>query len=511
MSDWTDGYIADIGYTFGYYNELNPYRIRLAFLQAGIAFPEAATACELGFGQGISSNIHAAASVTKWYGTDFNPAQASHAQKLANASGAQIELFDEAFAEFCQRPDLPQFDFIGLHGIWSWISDENRHVITDFIRRKLKVGGVVYISYNTQPGWAAMLPLRDLLVEHAELMGAPGAGIVPRIDAALEFASTLMEGGTRYGSANPSVKDRLKVLKGQPRNYLAHEYFNRDWMPMSFSKMKHWLADAKLNFACSAHFLDHVDVVNLLPDQRQFLQSIPDRMFRETVRDFIVNQQFRRDYWVRGMRSLSPLDRAQQLRSLRFVLSARQEDITLKVNGVLGEANLHEHVYKPIIELLSDLRIHTLQQIELSLKGGIDFNGIVQAIMILVAKGCIHLAQSEASIKAAATRCNKLNRELCEQARHTEAISALASPVIGGGFIINRFEQIFLLAASDGPNDAGIWGRSLLEVLAAQGQRIAIDGKTFDSAEEELAAAVRFAEDFRIKRLPILKALRIQC
>jgi hypothetical protein len=26
MSDWTSGYVADIGYTYGYYTELNPLR-----------------------------------------------------------------------------------------------------------------------------------------------------------------------------------------------------------------------------------------------------------------------------------------------------------------------------------------------------------------------------------------------------------------------------------------------------------------------------------------------------
>jgi hypothetical protein len=40
MSDWTAGYVADVGYTFGYYTELNPLRLRLAFLNAGLAFPE---------------------------------------------------------------------------------------------------------------------------------------------------------------------------------------------------------------------------------------------------------------------------------------------------------------------------------------------------------------------------------------------------------------------------------------------------------------------------------------
>ncbi len=119
MSDWTSGYVADIGYTFGYYTELNPLRIRLAFLNQGLAFPEIGTACELGFGQGLSTNIHAAASTIQWSGTDFNPAQAAFAQELATASGANPLLVDNAFDEFLNRDDLPQFDYIGLHGIWS--------------------------------------------------------------------------------------------------------------------------------------------------------------------------------------------------------------------------------------------------------------------------------------------------------------------------------------------------------------------------------------------------------
>jgi len=73
QSDWTAGYVADIGYTYGYYLELNPQRVKLAFLNAGLVSPEFGTACELGFGQGLSANMHAAASVCSWHGTDFCP------------------------------------------------------------------------------------------------------------------------------------------------------------------------------------------------------------------------------------------------------------------------------------------------------------------------------------------------------------------------------------------------------------------------------------------------------
>jgi hypothetical protein len=49
-STWTAGYVADVGYTFGYYPELNPSRVPLAFLNAGLSFPKIHHACELGFG-----------------------------------------------------------------------------------------------------------------------------------------------------------------------------------------------------------------------------------------------------------------------------------------------------------------------------------------------------------------------------------------------------------------------------------------------------------------------------
>ncbi|HEY2357618.1 MAG TPA: methyltransferase domain-containing protein, partial [Phenylobacterium sp.] len=154
MTDWTSGYVADVNYSFGYFPELNPLRARMILLNSGLAPPALSAACELGFGQGVSVNVHAAASGLPWWGTDFNPSHAAGAQQLAAASGAQASLYDQAFADFCHRPDLPDFDSIGVHGVWSWISDENRAAIVDFIGRKLRPGGVAYFSYNTLPGHA---------------------------------------------------------------------------------------------------------------------------------------------------------------------------------------------------------------------------------------------------------------------------------------------------------------------------------------------------------------------
>jgi len=511
MTDWTSGYIADIGYTFGYYTELNPLRARLAFLNAGLAPPATGTHCELGFGQGMSVNIHAAASDTEWHATDFNPSHAGFAQELARVSGAAAHLYDQAFADFCVRADLPEFDSIGLHGIWSWISDENRAVIVDFIRRKLKVGGVLYISYNTQPGWAAMVPMRDLLTEHVATLGAEGHGIFRRINAALEFADKLMAANPAYARANPQVAERLKMLKGQNRNYLAHEYFNRDWLPMSFACMAKWLAPAMLGFACSAHYLDHIDALNLSAEQQALIKEIPDPMFRQSVRDFCVNQQFRRDYWVKGARRLNALEQAEALRQERVMLVQPRGEVSLEVTGSLGKATMQEAIYGPILDALADHQPKTLGEIGQATQGKANFAQIIQAAMLLTGVGSLLAVQDDVASAQAKPRCDRLNAHLLNKARGSGDISYLASPVTGGGITVGRFQQLFLLARSQGKTTPQAWAEFVWQIVSSQGQKLVKEGKTLETAEENLAELTTQAQDFEQKRLPVLGALGVVC
>lgn len=510
MNDWTSGYVADIDYTYGYYTELNPLRIRLAFLNQGLVFPEVGTACELGFGQGLSINCHAAGSVTRWHGTDFNPAQAGFAQELAVASGADAQLHDEAFADFAHRTDLPDFDYIGLHGIWSWISDDNRRVIVDFIRRKLKVGGVLFVSYNTQPGWAAFAPMRHLMTEHAEVMGSTGQGIIHRIDGALDFAEKLMATNPLFSRANALVADRLKQMKEGHRHYLAHEYFNRDWHPMHFATMAEWLDGAKLQYASSAHYLDHIDAINLTADQQAFLAAIPDPMFRETTRDYMVNQQFRRDYWVKGVRKINALEQAEALRAQKVMLMSHRADVSLKLTGTLGEANLNESVYAPFLDFLADHKVKTLGQIEASVREkGIVFSQLLQAVMVLMGTEHLTLVQDEAVITKVKKQVQKLNTHICQKARGGHEIGYLVSPLSGGGIAVNRFQQLFLLSIGQGKTQPKEWAQYAWQVIAAQGQKLLKEGVTLESEGANLAELTAQAVSFSEKRWPTLKALEV--
>lgn len=509
MNDWTSGYVTDVTYTYGYYPELNPLRTRLHLLNAGLRYPEIRTACELGFGQGVSVNMHAAAGNASWHGTDFNPTQVAFAQELAEASQADVTLYDDSFAEFANRSDLPQFDFIGIHGIWSWISNENRAVLVDFVRRHLQVGGIFYISYNALPGWAPFMPLRHLMRAHAETYGAPGQGIIRQIEEALAFTEKFFATNPQYLKTNPLAAKRFDAIKGQNKHYLAHEYFNSDWEPMDLLSVAKWLAPAKLSYGCSTNFLEHLDAVNLTAEQQAVLRDITDELFRESVRDYAINQQFRRDYWLRGPQRLAPVEQQALLREQRVILSGPRADIPLTTKGILGEATLSPAIYNPILDLLGDLNPLSLGQIERALAPAIPLGQISEAVMTLLSMGHVCPAQDESAIAAAKPRTDKLNAALMDKARHSGEFSFLVSPVTAGGQAANSFQQMMLLGLREGRNQPDALAHYVWSILAGQNQFIVTEGKTLQTPEENLAHLRKEAEQFLDKQLPILKALQI--
>jgi SAM-dependent methyltransferase len=506
---WNAGYVVDVGYLFAYEPELNPLAATLALTAAGFAVPDIANACELGFGQGINVNLHAAAGAARWFGTDFMPAQAGFAREAAEASGADARLFDESFERFCARADLPEFEFAGMHGVWSWVSDANRAILASFLERKLRPGGILYVGYNALPGWSDMVPLRELMAEHMRLLGAPTANSLERFEGALGFAERLLATQPVFAAANPAARARIERMRALDRRYLVHEYGDREWRPMGFSEMAARMAAAKLDWARSADPIDAIEELNLTPAQRALLAEIPDPVFREVARDFCVNRQFRRDYWIKGARRLSRLERDERLRGRRVVLTWPRDEVSLTVKGVLGEGTMQQAIYGPLLDALADHRPRTLGELESALAPrGVDFAQLVQAVLVLGAQSAVRPAQDDGAIDAAAVRTARLNRHLMRQARGGVETGHLASPVTGGAVPATRFEQLFLLARADGAPTPEAWAADAWDALERQGERVVRDGRMLTRAEDSLAELVRQARAFAAGRLKLLDALR---
>lgn len=517
-TNWTDGYVNDIGYTHGYYPALNPARMQLAFASAGLNSPVVGTACELGFGQGLSVNIHAAASPVAWYGNDFNSAQAAHAQQLAQASGSSARLHQASFAQFCLRDDLPPFDFIAMHGIWSWVSAENRNLIRDFVVRRLKPGGVLYVSYNTQPGWAAFMPLRNLLLRHFDMPANAGKSSAQRIEAALDFADKLLRADPVYARANPFMQERLATLRKQSRHYLAHEYFNRHWHVETFADMADAWAAAGLEFACSADLRDHLEQANLTPEQRDFCATIEDRTMRQGVRDFMVNQQFRRDYWVRGAMPLTCAQHQAMLAQQQVVLLTTPAAIPMTLKTVSAEVALNRLIYAPVIDVLADLQPHALGEIA-GIVGSrnVGLLQVLDVVNMLVGSG--HAAPVPSGSNAGpeqhavtAASSAALNRYLIAQAVHAQAggdIEHLASPVTGGGVPVDRIGQLFMLAVLEQQHTPEDIVDFVWRSINALGKQLIIDGEPVTDVQAGRRQLQQQAIRFFVERLPLLQALQV--
>lgn len=494
MNDWNEGYITAVDYTYGFYKEMAPASMRYALLAAGFESPptDRFSYCELGYGQGVGLALLAAANPGgDFWGTDFNPAHAAGAGRLAAEVGlTNLHVFDDSFEQFGQR-ELPQFDYITLHGIWSWVGTEVAQQIVDFIRQHLKVGGVVYISYNTLPGWTHALPMRGLLSQYVEYQTSQADAIADRLDGALKLLEDISQIPGSYFNRTPQLADRIKTLKGQNRSYLAHEYLNRHWQPVFFSQMVEALSPAKLTFTAHANVLNCIDSVNHTKELQAVLDRISNPIFKEIVRDLGINQTFRRDLFVRGPRRLSRNDHSAGLLDTSYALVIERSKCELKIKTHVGEANLQADVYTPLLDLLARQGPTTGRALmaapELANIGGVP--RLLQTLVVLVGAGYVQPCRLSPAAAVQGDTAAAFNKVIIERTARgdTNDFNFLASPLLGSGVVVHRLPKLFIQALSQAPqaDDAHV-AAAVWASLKAAGQALVKDGVAIEGEAASL-------------------------
>ena len=511
---WDEGYFSGIPYIQKCYRELNPTHLQYALLNAGYeqSLAQDFTYCELGFGQGISLCVHAAAAAGgRFFGTDFMPEHAYLAQQLASISGADIQIFDHSFADFFDM-DLPDFDVITMHGVWSWVSEENRIRIVDFLRRKLKVGGMFYIGYNTLPAWSQIYPVRNLFVAHDRFMPTSGVDIASRVGNALDFAKKLADIDSGFFNANPAAKKRIDHIATQDLAYVAHEYFNDVSAPMHFHEVNDLLAPAKIAYACAADMGQQLDAVGLPPNISKILAGIDNDIFRETVRGYVVNEEFRRDIFVKGLPRLTPEERNRRLAQTSFVLVADVSAGVKRVSGPLGKLLLSEETYQPLLAALADDGDRPKSLGELAAYPELKDRPcamLARNVAVLVFDGWLAPVQPPAAAAASTATCARLNREFLTNAEVAPGLNILASPLTGGGVAVSLLDQMFLSSHAAGQRSAKNLFEYAWKLFKVHGQGFRQDGKVTSGDAENRAILSQKAEVFLASRLARYQVLGI--
>lgn len=313
MQRWADGYCTETPYSEEYISALAPAELRLPLVLAGLAPPpleEGFEYCELGCGQGLTTALLAAAHPQgRFTATDFNPTHIAHARRFCAERGiANAAFFDDSFAEFAAR-DLPRFDYIALHGIWSWVSAEQREALLDFLASRLKVGGVAYVSYNAKPGKLLHDPLRRLF---RDLAGDPAAPAERRAARGMDLLTRCLD--EPFGVFR-IIKERPRIMEGLSRKeaaYLAHEYMNEHWESFYCDQVHADLARARLSFVATLDPVLNMEALSVPPALAEDYRRLPSAPLKHLFRDLLLNVAFRKDLFVRGP---LPLDEAGQRRA----------------------------------------------------------------------------------------------------------------------------------------------------------------------------------------------------
>jgi SAM-dependent methyltransferase len=507
MADWGAGYVIDTAYVHDFCRVQIPAILSFAALAKGVAAPggqgEPLAYCDLGCGQGFTANVIAAANPrTEVLAVDFNPTHIASGRGLASAAGLRnIQFREAAFDDLLTDQALPDFDVIALHGVYSWISAQNRHAIIAFIRQRLKAGGLVYISYDTMPGWAGMAPLRRVLVQHASAGGVSETAL----EQALAFVDKLKDLDARFYRMYPIVSAQLDRLRKLPRSYLTHELLTRNWQAFSFADVAAELADAKLAYLGSAYLVDHVDRINFTEPQQRFLAQVADPLLAETTRDMIIGRQFRRDIFIKGFTPLAPLQARERWLQTRLALSVAAEDLTLTFQTALGTLAMRPDVYKPVIDVLDRGPLTIRELIEQLPANQLSWTSLTDAIMVLIGRGELHPALPADNQTERAASTSAFNTAVMTRAKESTELGYLASPVTGGGIRADRISQLYLLAKQKGLSDpAGAMAR----IAITSGHTIEKDGKKL-APEDATTALVARAAEIEQRTLPMLARLGI--
>lgn len=113
------------------------------------------------------------------------------------------------------------------------------------------------------------------------------------------------------------------------------------------------LAEGKLTYVGSARLLDGIDVFNLTPEGTTLIGQVGDPVIRETIRDHLVNRQFRTDVFVKGVRALSPAEHKAAWQDQHFMIVTPIVDLLKRIRCLRGEVELPEEKYGLVIDAMA--------------------------------------------------------------------------------------------------------------------------------------------------------------
>ncbi|WP_462379015.1 class I SAM-dependent methyltransferase [Pseudomonas sp. Marseille-QA0892] len=476
-------YITDIPYPHFFQRETTPVWLNFVATALGRRCPDLRqpfAVCELGCGQGFGSVLQAAANPQGHFvGVDFNAAHVEHGRKLAAAAGVlNVEFIQDTFAGMLSASgEEPQYDFIILHGVYSWVSEADRATLRAFIERQLKPDGIAFVGYMSQPGLEFFSAPRRFVQQYAKTVEGTSA---ERVMAGLRALQCLCRSGAGVFAHDPKIANYVDRILGDDPSYLAHELLNEHWATLPVADVIHDFEGIGTAYLGSATPIDNVNALSLPGNVLPMLADLSGIRLRETFKDLARNQTHRRDLYQRPNAAMSEAGhRVALLEQVVAALPRAPAPGNVRFDTRIGPVEGDASLFSPILDALArqPQRFSGLARTP-ALAGQIS--DISPALQTLTWAGHIHpMLPGRVDVAT----CQAFNRVISERVIAGERYSHLAAPSLGSGIAADFVEMAAARVLLDHPRLRGTLLRETVDAMLRRS-----GWKAVDNAGEPLGA-----------------------
>lgn len=300
ISDIKNSY-DDLMYESGAFSQTAINNLEARARLMGLQPAPAANAKVLELGCSMGGNIITQALYypdAEFTGIDLSGRQVAQGNAIIEKMGLEnvrleekdILTVDESFGKF---------DYIIVHGIWSWVPDAVKDKIFSICRNNLTEHGIAYISYNVYPGWKRQEQLREIMYfAGRDVLEEPLEARTRKGLDALKALAEILENDKGLGGSGklPAIQ---KILN-QNTYYVAHEYMEIFNDPIYVNGFIEWANRHRLAYIGDTDL--HVSFVSWMAEHtRERILSLAggDYIAKEFYSDILSDRQFRRSLLCR--------------------------------------------------------------------------------------------------------------------------------------------------------------------------------------------------------------------
>lgn len=181
------------------------------------------------------------------------------------------------------------YDYVIVHGIYSWVPEVVRGRIFEICKSNLTPSGITYISYNTLPGWNVIKTVRDMMLYHSDNFTDPYEKV---LEARRMLNFVAENNQVETGAYKKIMEDEITSLQNLDDNYLLHDHLEAINDPCYFHEFMTAAGEYGLQYLGESE-LPTMFLGNQKEQAAHLLAELTDPVRQEQYVDFIINRRFR--------------------------------------------------------------------------------------------------------------------------------------------------------------------------------------------------------------------------